>query len=231
MIFPPQTISLLSSYILPSTLALSFDGKWMPSPVFPHAPYTRGQPECLTPLRGKEVELVNEAALPLPLYRKRMAEKKKHSKKRQGKQVFVILLSSVSVWEKLERHFKRASKIIVVNLSQMKKWKQRFACYRLFVFWSLSFDFNIISGYFFYFYFRERKTTITKFSISYFLNIPGLFSSISSFRWGCRRLLIACFLSFFVVCFRIQKERVSEREKDLEVLQEKLAEQVCHSLN
>lgn len=38
-------------------------------------------------------------------------------------------------------------------------------------------------------------------------------------------------LSFFVVCFRIQKERVSEREKDLEVLQEKLAEQVCHSLN
>ena len=98
-------------------------------------------------------------------------------------------------------------------------------------FLSLSFGFNIINSYFFYFYFRERKTTITKFSISYFLNIPGLFSSISSFRWGCRRSLTACFLSFFVVCFRIQKERVSEREKDLEVLQEKLAEQVCHSLN
>ena len=34
------------------------------------------------------------------------------------------------------------------------------------------------------------------------------------------------YLWFFFFFFRVQKERVSEREKDLELLQEKLAERV-----
>lgn len=44
------------------------------------------------------------------------------------------------------------------------------------------------------------------------------------------RLDFKSFFFFFgvVLYFRIQKERVSEREKDLEVLQEKLAERVSY---
>ena len=38
------------------------------------------------------------------------------------------------------------------------------------------------------------------------------------------------FFFFFFHCFRIQKDRVNEREKELEGLQEKLAEQVRHCM-
>lgn len=70
--------------------------------------------------------------------------------------------------------------------------------------------------------------------MSCFLDITVLLPLISSSRWECGRLLIAWILNLFffffgvVLYFRIQKERVSEREKDLEVLQEKLAERVSY---
>lgn len=125
--FPPQTFSSLSSYILPLTLALSFDGKWMPSPVFPRAPYTRGQPGCLTPLRGKEVELVNEAVtFPYLFIGKEWQRKRSTQKSGKVNKVSLSCYPVCPFKEKLERHFERASKIVVVDLSQMKRMRTTF---------------------------------------------------------------------------------------------------------
>ena len=91
--------------ILRSTLALSFDEKLMLlpiyySPTYP-IPYTYPVPipvvgPVVSPARREE-SVIRSSNLPLPLYRKRMAEKKKLSKKPQGKPIFVAMLSCVCI--------------------------------------------------------------------------------------------------------------------------------------
>ena len=102
----------------------------MPSPVFSHAPYASGQPGCLTFCEGgeeggeREEESVNgEITFPYLSTGKEWQRKRSTQKSGKVKKFSLPYYPVCPFKEKLERHFERASKIVIVDLSKMKRMK------------------------------------------------------------------------------------------------------------